>query len=622
MCLSRNYLIPDYFLGFLCVFVSLWFLILLATMSIRFLPPRVDVERRPDGTLVLRSPEPLRSYARCLGEYLERWAAEKPNDVFLAEREGENWKKITWAQTRQQVHSIATSLLSRGVSVEHPVAILSDNSIEHALIALAAMHIGVPVAPISPAYSLMSRDFAKLKKAVSLIQPALAFVDDAQQYARALAAIDDPNIEVVAARNIGAATPFARLTAQINPAIVSRAFAAVQPDTIAKFLFTSGSTGQPKAVINTQRMLCSNIQSATQTWPFLEDEPPVLVDWLPWNHTFGGNNNFSAVFAYGGTLYIDAGKPLPGLIEKTVRNLREVSPTMYYNVPRGYDALLPFLESDVALRRSFFARLKVLIYAAAALPEQLWERLEQLAIQETGKCVWMASAWGSTETAPMVTLVHFEPIRTSVIGLPTPGCELKMVPVGHAGRYELRVRGPNVTPGYWKQPDLTKAAFDEEGFYKMGDAGCFADEADPAQGIEFAGRLAEDFKLSSATWVHVGDLRVRALAALAPVAQDIVITGHDRKEVGFLIFPKPNVVDDPSIREQVRKGMALLRDEGRGSSMYATRAILLKDPPSIDAGEITDKGYINQRAVLDRRATLVESLYRDPPDSDVILLRD
>jgi feruloyl-CoA synthase len=593
-------------------------------IPLRFLPARVDVERRTDGTLVLRSPEQLRPYSRCIGEYLERWAAEKPNEVFLAEREGDAWKTITWGETRTRVHAIATALLGRGVSAQNPVAILSGNSIEHALLALAAMHAGAPVAPISPAYSLMSRDFVKLKNILSLIHPRLVFADDAHLYARALAAIADDDleddVEVFAVRNTGSATPFARLTASIDPAAVSRAFAAIQPDTIAKFLFTSGSTGEPKAVINTHRMLCSNIQSAKQTWLFLEDEPPVLVDWLPWNHTFGGNNNFSGVFAYGGTLYIDAGKPMPGLIEQTVRNLREVSPTIYYNVPRGYDALLPFLESDPALRRSFFRRLKVILYAAAALPAPLWERLERLSIQETGRRVYMASAWGSTETAPMVTLVHFQPIRTSVIGLPTPGCELKMVPSAHAGRYELRVRGPNVTPGYWKQPELTAAAFDEEGFYKMGDAGCFADESDPSLGIEFAGRLAEDFKLSSATWVHVGALRVRALAALAAFAQDVVITGHDRNEIGFLIFPKPGVIDDQNVRSQILSAMAALRDEGCGSCSYATRAVLLKEPPSIDAGEITDKGYINQRAVLERRAGLVDSLYHDPPDNDVILL--
>jgi feruloyl-CoA synthase len=591
-------------------------------IPIRFLPPRVDVERRADGTFILRSPEPHRPCARCLGEYFERWAAEKPNDLFLAERDGDSWRKITWTQARRQVHAIATSLLARGVSLDHPVAILSDNSIEHGLITLAAMHVGVPAAPISPAYSLMSRDFVKLRTIMDLIQPRVIFVDDAAQYGRALAAVADQDAEVVALRNIATATPFAQLTAKTDSSAVSRAFSAIGPDTVAKFLFTSGSTGQPKAVINTQRMLCSNIQSRAQAWPFLEDEPPVLVDWLPWNHTFGGNNNLGVVLGHGGSLYIDAGKPVPGLIETTVRNLREVSPTIYYNVPRGYDALLPFLENDAALRRSFFARLKIILHAAAALPAPLWQRLERLAMQEATHRPHLSAAWGSTETAPQVTLVHFEPARTSVIGLPTPGYELKMVPVDHSGRYELRVRGMNVTPGYWKRPDLTAAAFDEEGFYKMGDAGRFVDKNDPACGIEFAGRLAEDFKLTSATWVHVGAVRVRALAALAAVAQDIVIAGHDRDEVGFLIFAKAQAMDRPDLCERVREGLAALRDEGGGGSTYATRAIVLKEPPSIDAGEITDKGYINQRAVLERRAAIVESLYRNPPDNDVILLGD
>ena len=585
-------------------------------IPIKFLPARVDVEQRPDGSLILRSPEPLRPYARCLGEYLERWAAEKPDDVFLAQRAGETWRKITWSETRQQVHAVATSLLARGVSAEHPVAVLSDNSIEHGLLALAAMHIGAPIAPISPAYSLMSKDFAKLKTVIDLIEPRLIFVDNAKQFERALAAIAHHDFELITADDFG------QLTQQTDPAAVARAFEAVQPDTIAKFLFTSGSTGQPKAVINTQRMLCSNIQSRAQVWPFLEDEPPILVDWLPWNHTFGGNNDFGVVLAHGGTMYIDGGKPIPGLIETTVRNLREVSPTICYNAPRGYDALLPFLEKDSELRRSFFARLKVILYAAAALPSSLWDRLERLSILETGKRVPMTSAWGSTETAPQVTIVHFEPVRTSVIGLPSPGYELKMIPVADAeGKYELRVRGSNVTPGYWKRADLTAAAFDEEGFYKMGDAGRFADANDPAKGIEFAGRLAEDFKLTSATWVHVSALRVRAIAALAPIAQDVVIAGHDRHEAGFLIFPKPGIdIRDAHVRELVRQGMASLRSEGAGSSTYATRAILLEEPPSIDAGEITDKGYINQRAVLDRRAALVDFLYATPADESVILL--
>ena len=584
-------------------------------IPLKFLPARVDVERLAGGTLVLRSPEPLRPYARCMGEYLEHWAAKKPDEVFLAQRAGEVWRKMTWGETRRQVHAIATSLLARGVSVEHPVAVLSDNSIEHGLLALAAMHIGVPIAPISPAYSLMSKDFAKLKKIIDLIEPRLVFVDNVQQFDRALGAIAHHDFDLICGKDFG------RLTGQTDTAAVERAFQEVQPETIAKFLFTSGSTGEAKAVINTQRMLCSNIASRAQTWPFLEEEPPILVDWLPWNHTFGGNNDFGLVLAHGGTMYIDGGKPMPGMIEISVRNLREVSPTICFNAPRGYDALLPFLENDAELRRSFFARLKVILYAAAALPTHLWERLIHLSILETGKRVRMAAAWGSTETAPQVTIVHFEPVRTSVVGLPSPGYELKMVPVDAAGKYEMRVRGSNVTPGYWKRPDLTAAAFDEEGFYKMGDAGRLADPDDPAKGIEFAGRLAEDFKLSSATWVHVGALRVRAIAALAPVAQDIVIAGHDRNEAGFLIFPKPGIdLSDVRVRKCVRDGMAALRAEGGGSSTYATRAILLADPPSIDAGEITDKGYINQRAVLERRAALVEKLYADPTEESVILI--
>ena len=584
-------------------------------IPIKFLPARVDVERRTDGTLILRSPEPLKPHPRCWGEYLERWAAETPDDVFLAERNGETWRKITWKETRSQVHAIATALLTRGLSAERPVAVLSDNSIDHALIALAAMHIGVPVAPISPSYSLMSQDFVKLKSIIDLVQPGLIFVDHPERFDRALNAIRHHKFELVTAETISG------LKAQINPEAVGKAFASVRPDTVAKYLFTSGSTGQPKAVINTQRMLCSTIQSRAQVWPFLDDEPPVIVDWLPWNHTFGGNNDFGLVLAHGGTMYIDAGKPVPGLIETTVRNLREVSPTICFNAPRGYDALLPYLETDRDLRKSFFARLKVLLYAAAALPIHIWERLEQLSIQETGRRVRMTSGWGSTETAPQVTLVHFESRRTSVIGLPTPGIELKMVPVDRAGKYELRVRGPNVTPGYWKQPELTAAAFDDEGFYKMGDAGCFADPDDPAQGIEFAGRLAEDFKLLTATWVHVGALRIRAIAALAPVAQDVVIAGHDRNEVGFLIFPAPGCrATDPLVRRRVLDGMAMLRNEGGGTSTYATCAILLEEPPSLDGGEITDKGYINQRAVLERRARLVDRLYAEPADDSVITL--
>jgi len=427
------------------------------------------------------------------------------------------------------------------------------------------------------------------------------------------------DFDVVACRNGDAtsrsAIPFESLLGREDSAAVDRAFAAIGPDTVAKLLLTSGSTGHPKAVINTQRMLCYCQTALAQVWPIMKSEPPVLVEWLPWNHTFGGNNNFNAVLSNGGSMYIDEGKPAPGLIETTVRNLREVSPTFYFNVPRGYDLLIPYLEKDETLRRTFFARVHTIMYAAAALPVTLWERLHRLA-GEAGRRVPLVSGWGATETAPLATLVHFEPIRTSVIGLPVPGCELKMVPVTQDGKYELRVRGPNVTPGYLKRPDLTEKAFDEEGFYKMGDAGRLADPADAAQGIEFAGRLAEDFKLSSGTWVHVGALRVQAIEALAPIAQDIVIAGHDRTDIGLLIFPAAAFrerIGDAEVKEMLKAGLCRLKEMNIGTCAYATRAVLLQEPPSIDAGEITDKGYINQRAVLERRASTVELLYAEPP---------
>ncbi|MBS1807908.1 MAG: feruloyl-CoA synthase [Acidobacteria bacterium] len=610
-------------------------------VPVNFLPARVEVEQRTDGTLILRSPEPLGAYARCLTEALEHWAQERPEHIYLGQRAGDGWQTLTYAEAWRRVRAIATALLQRELSPARPVAILSENSIAHALLALAAMHVGIPFVPISTAYSLMSRDYQKLRVIFSLLEPGLVFVEDGAPYAAAIAALDDFDFEAIAAINASSlprpATSLSALEQDTDVRAVDSAFATITPDTIAKFLLTSGSTGKPKAVINSQRMLCSNQMTLAQAWPFLRETPPVLVDWLPWNHTAGGNNNFGLTLTHGGTLYIDEGKPVPGLIEKTVRNLREIAPTVYYSVPRGYEALLPFLENDVELRRNFFSRLKVLQYAGAALPANLWERLQQVSIAATGKRVPLTSGWGSTETAPQVTLVHFEPMRASVIGLPTPGNELKMLPTDTAGKYELRVRGPNVTPGYWKREDLTAAAFDEEGFYRIGDAGRFADPDDSAQGIEFAGRIAEDFKLTSGTWVHVGALRVKAIAALAPVAQDVVIAGHDRDEVAFLIFPSlagcrhlcpdfgeeialQTLLADARVRACVQAGMQQLQIESVGSSMYATRAILLEEPPQIDAGEITDKGYLNQRAVLERRASLIEQLYAAPVTSNIISL--
>lgn len=594
-------------------------------------------EARADGSVVLRCPRALGGYARCLGEYLEHWAQAAPTRLFLAERQGDGWRKVSYAQALLAARAIGAALLQRQLSAERPLVILSDNSINHALLTLGAMHVGVPVAPVSPAYSLMSKDHVKLRSILDLLNPGLIYACDGAKFATALRAVDRHGAQVVTdsgAEQEGLSIlPLSQLLAtEVGPA-VEQAYAAVGPDTIAKILFTSGSTGIPKGVINTQRMLCSNQQAISQNWPFLEQRPPVVVDWLPWNHTFGGNHNFNLILKNGGTLYVDEGKPAPGLIEKTVANLRDISPTMYFNVPRGFDMLIAYLEQDDALCRRFFANLDMIFYAAAALPQSSWQRLEALSVKARGHATTMLSAWGATETAPMVTNVHFKIDHAGVIGLPAPGCEIKLVP--NATKMELRVRGPNVMPGYWKRPELTQAAFDEEGFYLMGDAGRFADPLDHAKGIEFDGRIAEDFKLTSGIWVHVGALRVDALSVLAPVAQDIVVTGHDRDGVGFLIFANPagcrslcpelaadlplaQVLADARVLAHVRSGLVQLAADG-GSSMAADRAWLMEEAPSIDAGEITDKGYINQRAVLTRRADLVERLHAAAPGAGVIL---
>jgi feruloyl-CoA synthase len=577
--------------------------------NLRFAPARVEVEAREGRSRILRSPIPLAPFPRAVGEWLVHWARTSPDRAFLAERAGEAWRKVTYAGALDAVRSIGEALLARGLSADRPVAILSDNSVDHALLALGAMHAGIPASPISPAYSLMSKDHARLKGIFELLQPGLVYARDPAPFA--------PALEAVGARTTG----IEELLAERPGARIAAAFAAVGPDTVAKILFTSGSTGSPKGVINTHRMLCSNQQSWAQLWPFLEETPPVLCEWLPWNHTFGGNATFNMVLRNGGTMYVDGGKPAPGLVETTVRNLREVSPTLYFNVPRGFDLLLPYLESDAELRRSFFRNLDAVFYAGAALPQNLWARLEALAVAENGGRLSMLSAWGSTETSPMATCVHYPIARAGVIGNPGPGTELKLVPSGT--KLEVRVRGPNVTPGYWRRDDLTREAFDEEGFYRIGDAMKFVDADDPAKGLAFDGRVAEDFKLMSGTWVHVGTVRVQLIAACDPLVQDAVITGHDREEMGALVFVNPAAVktlglDPAGVRASLAAALVKLDAAATGSSTAPARLLVMDEPPSIDANEITDKGYINQRAVLERRAALVERLHAGGPE--VILL--
>jgi feruloyl-CoA synthase len=569
--------------------------------SRRFAPARLDVERGANGSMILRSPEPLAPFARAVGDWLVQWAAAAPDRSFLAERRGDDWRRVTYHEALEAVRRIGGSLLARGLTASTPVAILCDNSINHALLALGAMHAGIPVAPISPAYSLLSSDHAKLKAIFELLRPGLVFTDGAAKFEPALAAVG------------ASATSIDAVLDQEHGARIDEAFAAIGPDTIAKILFTSGSTGTPKGVVNTQRMLCSNQQAWAQAWPFFDDEPPVLCDWLPWNHTFGGNATFNIVLRNGGTLYIDGGKPTPDLIATTARNVREISPTLYFNVPRGYDLLLPLLESDEAPRQSFFARLDALFYAGAALPQNLYDRLRAVIAQQRSRTL-MLSGWGSTETAPLASIVHFPIDRAAVVGNPAPGIELKLLPSGR--KLEIRVRGPNVTPGYYRNAELTRAAFDEEGFYKIGDAMRLLDADDPAKGLVFDGRVAEDFKLQSGTWVHAGEVRVRLIAACDSLVQDAVITGHDRNEVGALVWlnaASAQRMGEAEVFSKLQAALAALHAEATGGSMAPRRLLVLDHPPSIDAGEITDKGYINQRAVLERRAAHVDRLHAGGP---------
>jgi len=601
-----------------------------------FLEPRVACERLPEGGLLLRSPVPLNEPPRCLGEYLAQWAVRTPARVAFAERDGTGgWRPLTYGAAQRGARAIGQALLDRGLGPERPLLILAENSIEHALMMLGALQAGVPVAPVSIAYARLSQDFRKLRTIADLTAPGLLYVSDGARYGAALGALDLTSIEIIAGANpprYRGVTEFADLLATEPGAGIDRAYSAIGPDTVAKILFTSGSTGEPKGVINTHRMLCANQEALAQIWPFLTARPPVLVDWLPWNHTFGGNHDINLVLRNGGTLYIDEGKPLPGLIERTAANLREVAPTIALNVPRGYALLLDHLERDRDLARNFFSELDLIMYAAAALPQTLWERLERLSLRERGRKLPMASAWGATETAPMATAVHYPIARAGNVGIPAPGTEVKLVPSGD--RLEIRVRGPHVTPGYWKRPDLTRAAFDAEGFYCPGDAMRLEDPDDPARGLIFDGRIAENFKLSTGNWVSVGALRVAAIAAAAPVIEDCVITGADRDEIGLLVFPSlagcrglcPGLGDAPlgaligesAVRAALRRGLERLNAEAQGSSTRVARALLMDQPPSIDKGEITDKGYLNQRACLAHRAALVERLYAEPADPEVV----
>ena len=592
-----------------------------------FAPARVEVELLPDGGFILRSPMALEPYADHICSWLIDWAQKAPDRTFLAERPADgDWNGISYRKALDSVQSIAQSLLDRGVSSKRPVMLLSENSIANALLQMAAMFIGVPTVPVSPAYSLKSQDFGKLKFIFDLVEPSVVFAADADAFGCALSVLDLDGVDIVTAMDLD------KLTHVTVTRAVDHALSQVAPDTVAKILFTSGSTGVPKGVINTHRMLCSNQQALAQLWPFIARRPPVLVDWLPWNHTFGGNHNLNLILRNGGTLYIDGGKPAPGMVETTVRNLREITPTLYFNVPRGYQMLVPLLEQDADFRDHFFSNLDLIFNSAAALPQDLWERIEALSIAALGYKVAMISAWGLTESGPLAVGTHYPVDRARIVGLPVPGTDLKMLP--NEGKFELRLSGPNITPGYFKRDDLTQQAFDDDGFFKTGDAGTLADPDHPNKGIVFDGRVAEDFKLLTGSWVRTGTLRTAAISACPEVIEDAIVTGHDRDEIGLLIVPNiagicelcgnapdtelAKLVNQTTWMTHLRTSLLKYNAANPASSSFVARVMLLTQPLDIDAGEITDKGYVNQRVVLEQRRSLVEQLYSD--DINVILI--
>lgn len=592
-----------------------------------------SIERRPDGSSVLRSCEPLGAYPARITDRLEQWAHEAPQRTFVAKRgkteksgSGGDWQRISYADMLARVQAVGQALVDRKLSTDRPVVILSDNDLEHITLMFGALWAGVPHATISSAYSVVAQDHAKLRHIIDTLRPGLVFASHGGPYARAVNACIGNDVELVLAEGEVEGrrhTRFADLLATEPGEGVRAAHEKVGPDTIAKFMFTSGSTKQPKGVIVTQRMWCANLQMIRQSMAFLAEEPPVLVDWLPWNHTFGGNHNVGIALYNGGTLYIDDGKPTPKGVAETLRNLREIQPTVYFNVPKGFDEIATAMNTDAELRASLFKRVRAFMCGGAGISQAAWNLIDRHAEETVGERIRIIGGLGMTETAPSCTFVLGTNARAGFIGLPCPGVDVKLVPMGD--KTEVRFRGPNVMPGYWRDPEQTAQAFDEEGYYRTGDAVTWVDPEDHNQGLMFDGRIAEDFKLSTATFVSVGPLKARVVAGGAPLVQDVVVTGINRDEVGALVFPRveecrqlAGLPDSASVNEVLSNPKVVaffqeladrLWEGGTGSANRIARMHLLREPPSIDKGEVTDKGSINQRAVLTHRAALVDALY-------------
>jgi len=599
---------------------------------LRFGVTRVTLKDGVPGTHYLKADQELQAYPDRLTDRFQHWATNKPNQTLFARRvklsDGTlgDWRHVTYAQAWATARNIAQALINRGLNAERPVVILSENSLEHALLALGCMVAGVPFVPTSPPYSLISQDYDKLKHVLRTVTPGMVFASDTR-YAKAIAATASSDMEIV--MNEGGiegqqVTSFKALCQTPATSQVDAAIAATGPDTIVKFLFTSGSTKMPKAVINTQRLWCANQQQMMQSMPVLAEAPLVLVDWLPWNHTFGGNHNFGMVVFHGGTMYIDDGKPTPTLMHETLRNLREIAPTVYFNVPTGFEAIALAMKTDDLLRKTLLSRVQMFFYAGAALAQPIWDSLYESQEREIGERIVMGTGLGMTESGPFGIFVTNPNVSAGDLGVPTPGLELKLVDMG--GKTEVRYRGPNITPGYWRNEEETKGAFDDEGFFCTGDAVKWIDETDVHLGLKFDGRIAEDFKLATGTFVSVGPLRGKIIAAGAPYVQDVVLTGINLKEVGAMVFPTPAVralsglAADAPLAEVLGSAPVLahfqnlineLSKTATGSANRIARMCLLSEPPTIDKGEITDKGSINQRSVLTHRADTVAALHED-----------
>ena len=594
------------------------------TAHLNLKPHNVLRTDRADGTVLLRSAYSVGNVARCSGDWLHHWAEAAPDRVFLAARSGKGWREVRYRETLEQVKAIARHLISRGLGPDRPIMILSGNGIDHGLLTLAAQYVGIPTVPVAEQYALIPAAHHRLEYAARLVKPGMVFADDAKQYAGALALDVFDGIEVVStAPGKSGATDFSHLL-RPTAADIAAAFQAITSDTLAKVLLTSGSTSDPKGVLTTMGMMTANQAQIAACLPFVLTRPPRIVDWLPWNHVFGGSHNFNLMLANGGSLFIDSGKPAPGLFDRTLDNLAQKSATISFNVPVGFAQLITALEKDKTLRDTYFADLDMIFYAGASLPQDTWAALERLALDTCGQVPLITSSWGLTETAPAALISHAPAKGAGIVGVPMPGVTVKLVP-DVDGRCDVRVKGDNITPGYLNDAAKTEQAFDDEGFFITGDAMCFVDPDDAHKGLRFDGRLSEDFKLMTGTWVRAANLRLALLAALAPFAQDVAITGHGRDAIGALIVPNraaiaaqgwdmaeaDGVIHCDRLNAMLVPRLSDLAAKATGSAMRVTCALVMAEPPSIADGEATAKGNINFAKLLERRADLIDVLY-DP----------